>query len=454
VCRDVITFRKTALLSRVVGLPTVALVLPAMIALLTGCGGSDSQPKPSGEAAQAQPAAPAEAPDNPPPAEGPAARGRAGSKPAPAVVAQPPGIDPSTDPHDVFEVAATEGTFERVNGSDGPMSADAATAYFPTQGSNSTTFQSTESPEPPERPTPKSAVKTDGTHPAKPAKKPSAKRGASAKSEPATAEETDTNAKKTLPSGFRALPAFGNSTVGWPLRIRCEADGAEMALVTGGAVAVGHDGEPAESSPQITIVLDSFYMDLTEVTLKRYERYRQALNEERGRKVVAEPENASSPPEFPVLGLTLKQAEFYAHWAHKELPTEAEWERAARGEEAFAHPWGNGRAIWSQTRKRDTITAVKLFGTDVSPFGIYDLAGNAREWCSDRYSATAFDDAQKSSHTPLRNWKGARSAQPADFHVVKGNGPGWNAWYRVGMNGNQHHANVGFRCVLRLSEKN
>ena len=195
--------------------------------------------------------------------------------------------------------------------------------------------------------------------------------------------------------------------------------------MSGGAVTVGHDGDPPESSPQLTVVLDSFYMDLTEVTLKRYERYRQALNEERGRKVVAEPENASSPPEFPVLGLTLKQAEFYAHWAHKELPTEAEWERAARGEASFPHPWGNGRAIWSQARKQNTITAVKTFGTDVSPFGIYDLAGNAREWCTDRWSADGVRRrAQQElvAYSPAERWKGAahRHGAGRSFHVVKG----------------------------------
>ena len=134
------------------------------------------------------------------------------------------------------------------------------------------------------------------------------------------------------------------SPLGWPLRIRCDRDGAEMALVTGGAVVVGHDGGPPESSPQLSVVLDSFYMDVTEVTLGQYERFRKALKEERGRNIVAEPKNASSPPDFPVhSGVTLIQAQFYARWAGKEIPTEAEWERAARGEAAFDHPWGNGR---------------------------------------------------------------------------------------------------------------
>ncbi len=227
-----------------------------------------------------------------------------------------------------------------------------------------------------------------------------------------------------------------------------------MAFVTGGAATVGHDGDPEESNPQITVVVDSFYMDITETTLARYERYRKAFNEERGRNAPL-PANSTSPPTFPALGLTYKQAEFYARWAQKALPTESEWERAARGEGAFPHPWGTGRAIWSEPRKRDTITAVKSFGTDVSPFGIFDLAGNAREWCLDHWSPTAFVAAHKTSaRTQLRNWKGPRAADPVNFHVVKGNGPGWYTWYREGMDATLHHPNVGFRCVLRLSEKN
>jgi formylglycine-generating enzyme required for sulfatase activity len=432
-----------------------ALLIPPMIAFAAGCGGSDA-PQQTNGAAQAQPAAPAEAPDNPPAEENPAPVRHALQKAATATASEPPAIDPSTNPHDVFEVDAPQPTFERAQGPDGPASANTFDAAFPAKGSTSTEFRMVESPKPEPVASRDSA---EETQPAKPTDKPAAKSHSSksAKRDAADRSETDKadgESKKSLPSGFRALASFGYSQVGWPLRIRSQIDGAEMALVTGGAVVIGHDGDPPESSPQITIVLDSFYMDVAEVTLERYERYRKAINEARGPRAVLEPENAKSPPNFPVLGVLLKQAEFYAHWAHKELPTEAEWERAARGESAFAHPWGNGRAIWSQARKRDTITAVKSFGTDVSPFGIYDLAGNAREWCSDRWSPTAFADAQKSSSAPPRNWKGAKNAQPADFHVVKGNGPGWDAWYRAGLNGLQHHSDVGFRCVLRLNEKN
>ncbi len=96
---------------------------------------------------------------------------------------------------------------------------------------------------------------------------------------------------------------------------------------------------------------------------------------------------------------------------------------------------------------------MQSFRTDVSPFGIYDLAGNAREWCVDRYSPTAFADALKASNRQLRNWKGPRTGKPENARVVKGNGPNWDAWFRVGMDGSHSHPDVGFRCVLRLPER-
>jgi formylglycine-generating enzyme len=440
--------RPIALRPRVLARSIAVLLLALMIAVLPGCGGSDS--KPTG--AQAQPAAPLENPQNNAPAEE-----RPAPRPAPkpvAVAQEDPGIDPSTNPHDVFEVTATMPTFERAEGLDGPISMNKFDAVIPAKGSDSSDFVLEQAPD---AKTSTARAAQEETPEAKQTHKPAGKGHSTAKSGKESQEQADDKAesdsKRSLPSGFHAIAGSGNSPVGWPLRIRSSVDGAEMALVTGGAVIVGHDGDPPESSPQITVVVDSFYMDLSEVTLARYKRYRKEVNEEHGRHAVQEPENASSPANFPVLGVTLKQAEFYAHWAKKELPTEAEWERAARGEAAFAHPWGNGRAIWSQARDRTTITAARSFGTDVSPFGIYDLAGNAREWCIDRWSPTAFADAQKSSSTPLRNWKGPRNA-PVDVHVVKGNGPGWEAWYRAGMNATQHHPDVGFRCVLRLNEKN
>ncbi len=448
-----------------------ALLIPSLVALcLGGCSGDTGAPPPQNPAQQQQAAAPEPEVVNPP-APPPQAPAQPAQPKVAAAEPEPPDLtlDPTIDPHDVFLVSSSLPTFEHKTTEDGtPKSADTALATPPTAGWNSNTFEAIEVPEPPQPGATNAAANTadketpagdDSQSARQSEKKSSSKKGASSKSGTAKSRETTEQSEdvptKTLPSGFTALPARGYAPVGWPLRIRCEKDGSEMAFVIGGAATVGHDGEPPESSPQITVVVDSFYMDITETTLARYQRYRNAFNEERGRNSAPVPGNSDSPPNFPALGLTFKQAEFYAKWAQKALPTEAEWERAARGEAAFAHPWGNGRAIWTSARKPDTITAVKSFGTDVSPFGVFDMAGNAREWCLDHWSPNAFAAAHKAAaRNQLRNWKGPHSAEPVNYHVVKGNGPGWNLWYREGMDATKHNPTVGFRCILRLNEKN
>lgn len=419
------------------------MLCSAVAVILVGCGGSKDSPRSGGAAAK-----PADQDDptnvQPPenaPARPPVAATESPKKqpPKPAKK-QPPGLDPSTDPRDVFELLTGEPPFEHAAGTDGQSPADTFAVIFPPKGVDSTNFKH-EVPAT-ELPAETSNTPTVAPKPVDLKKKP--KTASAAKDEPTE--------EKILPSGFKPIAAAGVSRLGWPLRIRGDKDRAEMALVTGGAVTVGHDGSPRESSPQITVVLDTFYMDVAEVTLGQYERFRKLMKEEKNRTIPL-PENSTAPPNRPALGVTLLQAEFYARWAGKEIPTEAEWERAARGEGTFDHPWGNGRAIWKQARTQADIGPIKSFPTDVSPFGIYDLAGNAREWCLDRYSPSAFADASKASSHQLRNWKGPRLAVPAEFHVVKGNGPNWEAWYRKGLNATKRHPDVGFRCILRLPDK-
>ncbi len=460
--------------------PLRILLSAAAIAVLAGCN-NNSAKRPAAGTASNPAAAPevAEAPRQKPAA--PAVK----SKPKAAKVEKPsPALDPGVNPLDVFVVVPGETKWQLASVDGKPVSDNAFTGVLPPKGVDSTLFQPLETDKPSAGPAKRQTSAAKRTDPTTPSHKSPEKKATEHKSTERKSAEHKTGSRKSterksadrklaerktdetepaepaasdegkrLPAGFRALASAQQTTLGWPSRIRCEKDGAEMALVTGGAVVVGHDGGPAESKPQLTVVIDSFYMDVTEVTVGQFERFRKALKEEKGRNVVTEPGNVSSPHQEPVLGVSLTQAQFYARWAGKEIPTETEWERAARGEGAFDHPWGNGRAIWKHPRKRDEIDPVKSFRTDLSPFGIYDLAGNAREWCSDHYSPTAFADALKSSSGQLRNWKGPRISHPENARVVKGNGPNWDAWYRVGMNGTHGHPDVGFRCVLRLPEK-
>ena len=178
----------------------------------------------------------------------------------------------------MFEVSATEPTFERESGPDGPVSMNSFDAVFPAKGSTSSDFQADAYAGTPGRRSPQVGRRISARQANRETVRekpfvgkvgPSRQRGSLGRG------KNRRRIEKEPAAGIPRLAAYGNSPVGWPLRIRSKIDGAEMALVTGGVVTVGHDGEPPESSPQIRVVLDSFYMDLTEVTLDRYERLPQ-----------------------------------------------------------------------------------------------------------------------------------------------------------------------------------
>ncbi len=263
------------------------------------------------------------------------------------------------------------------------------------------------------------------------------------------APDSARDAGMELPEGFSAVASFGFSSVGLPLRIRGEKTNAMMALVTGGLARIGSVDGPDETQPVFTPFLDAFYMDVTEVTLGEYERFREDIKQKKSSRVQP-PINEGQDVNLPALGLPWGVAQGFAHWSGKELPTEAEWEKAARGPEGFRAPWGDGRAVWSKPRTPDMIAPVAAFRTDQSVYGIYDLAGNAREWCSDWYSDTAHQLASHAPERALHNWPGPKKASVSGQRVVKGNGPDWLAWHREGRAMSDRAADIGFRCVLRI----
>ena len=254
-----------------------------------------------------------------------------------------------------------------------------------------------------------------------------------------------------LPTGFIAIPEAGYSDDGLPLRIRCEKTGSSLALMPGGVVHIGTNSGPAECQPEFLVHLDTFYMELFEVTVEQFEVYRQELKEKK--KLVPPTSNPSAVPRAPVLGVPWANAQLYARWAGMELPTEAEFEKASRGPNSLRTPWGDGRAIWPDKRTPGTVTNVGAYSSDMSPYGIYDLAGNAREWCTDIYSDHAHRDAVSAGGQVPHNWPGPKKATNANLRVVKGNGPDWSAWHRQGREFSKGFPDVGFRGVLRITNR-
>jgi formylglycine-generating enzyme required for sulfatase activity len=212
---------------------------------------------------------------------------------------------------------------------------------------------------------------------------------------------------------------------------------------------MGTNEGPSDSQPAFSLHLDAFYMDVLEVTIGDFEKYRQDQKE--NKKPLPPTTNPTASPGTPVLGVPWGMANAYARWLKMELPTEAEFEKAARGPHSLRTPWGDGRAVWSVPRTPETLTVTGAFANDRSPYGIYDLAGNAREWCSDLYSENAHRDAVASSSQTPRNWQGPKKVPNTNLRVVKGNGADWSAWIRQGREIGKGHSDVGFRCVLRVT---
>ena len=135
--------------------------------------------------------------------------------------------------------------------------------------------------------------------------------------------------------------------------------------------------------PRHRLNLDAFHIDRHEVTNAQFARFIQAGNNAQGDWR----QYASGKDQHPVVNVTWHDAVAYCKWAGKRLPTEAEWEKAARGTDGRRYPWGEtwepSRANGNMTVK--TTTPVGSYPTGTSPYGIHDMAGNVWEWVSSLY---------------------------------------------------------------------
>jgi formylglycine-generating enzyme required for sulfatase activity len=184
-----------------------------------------------------------------------------------------------------------------------------------------------------------------------------------------------------------------------------------MVLIPAGEFLMGSDEgeEPTSESPAHTVKLESFWIDRYEVTNRRYGKFIEAGGYEKekywseegwswlakaGRKLPAgweirKLELGDDFPAHPVVGVSWFEAEAFARFEGKRLPTEAEWERAARGTDGRAYPWGNDLARGMPEPDDDPVGTRPVGSNpgDVSPVGLFDMGGGVSEWTGSWFEA-------------------------------------------------------------------
>ncbi len=256
---------------------------------------------------------------------------------------------------------------------------------------------------------------------------------------------------KRLPTGFRPREGTTPHASGWPMEIVGSRDGAPMMLVPGGTFIQGRDDGESAEAPAHRVSLGTFYVDKHEVTNRQFTLFQKEAGKraERARALAKDPALAKieEPEDAPAVMVSARDAADYALWAGKRLPTEAQWEAAARTPDGRIYPWGPDKPAWSKTKAPRQIDPVMTFPQDTSPYGVFDLAGNAWEWTKDWYDARYYTQFRA---TTADNPTGP-SAKPRSMQlVVKGGSRDWFSTKREPMRSDTRLPYLGFRCVLQV----
>ncbi len=235
------------------------------------------------------------------------------------------------------------------------------------------------------------------------------------------------------------------------------SDVKEMCLVPEGEFPMGDASGEADARPPRAVRLASFYIDKTEVTNGAYAKFLEHVKagghsachpgEPKGKDHTPAGWTGKEAADLPVVGVDWWDAYAYAAWKGQRLPTEAEWERAARGTEARKYPWGdewNTEAASSAEAFSPGLVEAIRFEEGRSQAGAYNLAGNAREWCADGYLPDAY------AKLPMES---PRGPEDAPMRAIRGGGwhdegPALVAFRRDKAAPATRKDDLGFRCAL------
>jgi len=222
----------------------------------------------------------------------------------------------------------------------------------------------------------------------------------------------------------------------------------EMITIPAGWFLMGQDEGRDSNQPQRQVYLDAFAIDRTEVSNADFGAY----IDETGAQVSGwDPHAPEERPNEPIVGVVWEEADAYCRWAGKRLPTEAEWEKAARGTDGRRYPWGDD---WDPARANTAeggpghLLPAGSFPEGASPYGVLDLIGNAAEWVAD------YHDPAYYTYGPDRNPSGPDRVLD---HGLRGGS--WasptiyvQAFFRDSSHSVRPNPRVGFRCGRSMPE--
>ena len=211
-------------------------------------------------------------------------------------------------------------------------------------------------------------------------------------------------------------------------------------------------GISSRNLPQHAVYLDEFLIDAHEVTTAQYTKFLFATGTnypEHWHQLIL-PQDG----DLPIVGMKWEEARAYCQWVGKRLPTEAEWEKAARGDDGRLFPWGNeiatpdhanfGKELGSEFREHiynGSVTPVGNYPLGKSPYGVFDMAGNASEWVADWYDESYYQ------RSPKRNPQGPETGKLKVYRGAsfRSTAKGLRSDWRFSNDGSPPA--IGFRCA-------
>ncbi|MCJ7432961.1 MAG: SUMF1/EgtB/PvdO family nonheme iron enzyme [Anaerolineales bacterium] len=225
-----------------------------------------------------------------------------------------------------------------------------------------------------------------------------------------------------------------------------------MRLVPAGEFTMGTDSGDAESRPAHVIRLEAFYIDKYEVTNELYDVCVSAGEcrkpKQSGSITRSTYYNNLFFADYPVIYVDWKMAKVYCEWRGVRLPTEAEWEKAARGTDGRAYPWEGDKLACSFANyygcTGDT-TPVDQYEEGQSVYGVYGMAGNVAEWTGSIFRPYPYNPTDGRDDPDA---SGNRVARGGAWHVFLGDGVNVHTDTRLQLDPGYYGAYVGFRCAV------